>query len=113
MTERRSTNSTLTSTLLLGVQLVVVVVSSFLVWFRAIEIPGCDQSCDFGLLNATSIIYALIAVAVLILTAVLTYRQPERWWLPLVGTALTLAVCYGANLVSDAALQQNLGTRLG
>ncbi|HCS60872.1 MAG TPA: hypothetical protein DIW46_05655 [Microbacterium sp.] len=84
-----------------------MVVTSILVFFRRIEIPGCDQQCDSGLLQVTGIAFPIVAAALFILTGVLQLLLPgkERWWIPATGIGLTLIAMLIANQISNVALR--------
>ncbi|KZE91923.1 hypothetical protein [Microbacterium sp. TNHR37B] len=94
--------------ILWGIQIVVASVASALVWFRSISIAHCAQDGDFELLSRTSVVFAVVAVGLVVAAAVgLLLARKTRWsWVfPAGGIALTLGAAIIAHHVSDVALR--------
>lgn len=90
------------------VQAVVASVASALVWFRAISIPHCAQDCDFELLSRTSVVFAVIALGLVVAAAAgLLLARKKRWsWVfPAGAIALILGAAMVAHHLSDVALR--------
>lgn len=94
------------SSALWGVQFVVMAISIVMVYFKRIGAPRCDLHCDFVLLDMTSHVFAIFSVIVFIAVGVLQVLLPgePKWWLPIVGIALTVGGALVANYVSDIAM---------
>jgi hypothetical protein len=86
----------------------VAMSTTFLVWFRGIEVPHCESRCDFTLLYWAGTGYAIFSAVVVIgcvgLVIAGWLRPFKTWWIPVVGAGALLLGAAVANAMSSQAL---------